>query len=387
MNEEMASPVTALGWALIHFLWQGALLGLVTAFALTWLRGARPQSRYALACGSLLLCVAFPAVAICHGLFATTLPVTPQAAIRIMPASWQSTLQGRLPWIVGVWALGSGLLAVRMALGLAWIGRIRRTSEAAVERRWQAQLERLAARLGLRRPVTLRLVADLESPVAAGFWRPVVLVPASLLSRMPADLLEALLAHELAHLKRWDYLVNLVQSAIETLLFYHPAVWWISKQIRIEREQIADDLAAAALGEPRRLAIALQELDLFQASRLRLAQAARGGNLLSRIQRLARPRPWPATPAAHWRMAFSMLSLALVCGVCTAACLGTPGTFDEVAAPGQRLGVESRSIAAAAEVGTSEATAPDSRDAPAPVSGPDAVSEPAPLDEPDAPDI
>jgi hypothetical protein len=133
----------------------------------------------------------------------------------------------------------------------------------------------------------------------------VVLVPASLVSGMPPQLLEALLAHELAHVRRCDYLVNLIQSAIEILLFYHPAVWWLSNRIREEREQIADDVAASELGEPRRLALALSELDLFQFSP-QLAQAAHGGNLMSRIKRLVRPETEPL----NWKLALPILGLA-----------------------------------------------------------------------------
>jgi Zn-dependent protease with chaperone function len=355
MNDGMAAPlVTSLGWALIHFLWQGALLGLATALALRGLRGARPQTRYALAYGSLLLCVALPAFAVCSGFFATAVPRTGVGLLPSMPA--------QLPWVVGGWALGSGLLALRMALGLAWVGRARRAGEILVDRRWQERLARTAARIGLRRPVSLRVTFDLESPVAAGLWHPLVLVPAGLLTRMPPDLLEALLAHELAHLKRWDYLANLVQSAVEALLFYHPAVWWISKQIRIEREQIADDLAAAATGEPRRLAVALQELDRFQVSRLRLAQAAHGGHLLSRIQRLVKPQ----RPVASRKGAFLLLSLAIACLICLAL-----GPVRMVTAP-----VDSPS-----DQGSSfEITAPDPRDAP------DPADPPAPVSPPDAPD-
>ena len=125
--------------------------------------------------------------------------------------------------------------------------------------------------------------------MTAGWWKPIVILPSSLLTGMPVELIEALLAHEVAHVKRMDYLVNLFQSAIEIALFYHPAVWWISKQIRIEREQIADDLAAGLLGEPRRLALALSELEQFQFSHPQPALSAHGGNLMSRIKRLVRP--------------------------------------------------------------------------------------------------
>jgi D-alanyl-D-alanine endopeptidase (penicillin-binding protein 7) len=124
---------------------------------------------------------------------------------------------------------------------------------------------------------------------------------------MPAHLLEALLAHELAHIKRHDYLVNLGQNLVETLFFYHPGVWWISRRIRVEREQIADDVAARMLGEPRRLALALSELEKLQFSSHHLAQAANGGDLMSRIKRLVQPD----TQRLNWKAALPVLGLAM----------------------------------------------------------------------------
>jgi D-alanyl-D-alanine endopeptidase (penicillin-binding protein 7) len=132
--------------------------------------------------------------------------------------------------------------------------------------------------------------------------------------RHAAQLLEALLAHELAHIKRHDYLVNLLQNVIEALLFFHPAVWWISRGVRLERELIADDIAARQLGEPRRLALALSELERLQFSTHQLAQAANGGDLMSRIKRLLRPAP----QALNWKAAVPLLGLA-------GACLGIYG--------------------------------------------------------------
>jgi D-alanyl-D-alanine endopeptidase (penicillin-binding protein 7) len=124
---------------------------------------------------------------------------------------------------------------------------------------------------------------------------------------MPAHLLEALLAHELAHVRRHDYLVNLLQNAIEALLFYHPAVWWLSRRIRAERELIADELAAGQLGEPRRLALALSELEQLQFSTTRLAQAANGGDLMSRIKHLLRPE----SQSLNWKAAVPVIGFAL----------------------------------------------------------------------------
>jgi D-alanyl-D-alanine endopeptidase (penicillin-binding protein 7) len=216
-------------------------------------------------------------------------------------------LQQHMQLLVGAWASCALALALRMALGLAWLGRA--GSASGIDARWQVSIDRLAERAGITRAVRLRIVEGLASPVTAGWWRPVVLVPAALVSGMPPDLLEALLAHEIAHVKRHDYLVNLAQNLVETLLFYHPAVWWISGRIRAEREQIADDFAARQLGEPRRLAQALSELEKLQFSANRLALAANGGELFVRIKRLVRPD----TQALSWKAAVPVFGLAVVC--------------------------------------------------------------------------
>lgn len=325
MNSMMADFIAILGWALINFIWQGLAIGMAAALLLAALRNARPQARYAVVCIALACCLLLPIAGIWRGLQAdTVVPVLTHAmpvqsaavpspvAVTPLPI-WHSAVQGRLSWVVIAWSLGAGLLALRMALGLAWVGRLN-ASAGAVDAQWQARLDRLACAMKIRHPVWLRLGDGIDGPIAAGWWRPVVLVPAALIARMPTELLEALLAHELAHVRRRDYVVNLLQCAVEALLFYHPVVWWLSRQIRIEREQIADDLALTAIGEPRRLALALQHLDLFQREETRLANAyfvpaANGGNLMMRIQRLLRPTRHLLT----WNMALPILGLAAVC--------------------------------------------------------------------------
>jgi D-alanyl-D-alanine endopeptidase (penicillin-binding protein 7) len=218
-----------------------------------------------------------------------------------------------------VWAACSVALALRLALGLLWIGRV--AKQHGSDPHWQARLSAMALAFGVTREVRLRIVDNLASPITAGWWRPVVLLPASLVSGMPPDLLEALLAHEMAHVKRFDYLVNLGQNVAEILLFYHPAVWWISGRIRAEREQIADDVAASHLGEPRRLALALSELEKLQFSHHHLAQGANGGDLMSRIKRLIRPD----TQALNWKAAIPVLGLAAACiAGCAQAPVNTP---------------------------------------------------------------
>ena len=319
VNELLANAAPALAWALIDFLWQGLLVGWAAALVLAAMRKARPQARYLVACGALLLCAALPLAGAVQrmaqmdeGVVTTMLAVAgtdaAPAAVKslVLETGWEDALQARLPLVVLIWSIGAGVLALRMLLGLMWVRERSRPGRYTADPLWQARLGELARRMGIARNVALGLVDDLTSPVTAGWWRPVVLVPASLVSGMPPQLLEALLAHELAHVRRCDYIVNLIQSAIEILLFYHPAVWWLSNRIREEREQIADDIAASTLGEPRRLALALSELDLFQFTP-QLAPAAQGGNLMSRIKRLVRPEADPL----NWKLAVPILGLAL----------------------------------------------------------------------------
>lgn len=320
----MNALVSNIGWTLVNFLWQGAVIGLAAAVALAALRRARPEQRYLVACCALLACVAWPALEFAQRLHggadgdAIAVFKAPLLAgnghADGMPMFAQ--LQGKLRWIVGFWAACAAVLALRMALGLAWV---RKAAKAPLaDAQWQARLDRLADGCGFPRAVRLRVVDGLASPVTAGWWRPVVLLPASLFSSMPVDLIEALLAHEIGHIRRYDYLVNLVQNLIEIVLFYHPAVWWMSARIRAERELIADDFAAHVLGEPRRLALALSELEKLQFSTHHLAMAANGGDLMSRMTRLLRPDQ----PALHWKAALPVLAMTAAC-LTLAACATT----------------------------------------------------------------
>lgn len=303
--------IHAAGWALIHFLWQGALVGLAAAVLLWLLRGARPGTRYAAACAAMLACLLWPAVE-----FAGALQTTPRSLQALVLAGGDSKLgqsellasiDRRLPLLVAAWLACVGALALRSAFGLAWIARARRAGGR--NEHWQQRLSGLARRLGIRREVGLRIIESLASPITAGWWRPVVLVPAALVARMPPELLEALLAHELAHVRRHDFLVNLLQNAAEILLFYHPAVWWLSRSIRHERELVADSIAAQLTGEPRRLALALSELEKMQFASQRMALAADGGDLMQRIRHLVLPQQ----QRSNWKAAVAALGVAAAC--------------------------------------------------------------------------
>ncbi|NOT88909.1 MAG: hypothetical protein HOP03_12080 [Lysobacter sp.] len=315
--------VQAIGLTLLHSLWQCAAIGLVAWLALYALRNATPQARYAVACAALAACCLWPAAQLAHALLAP-LPIQPVAifstpdsesaqatATNVLLPPGTLSLDRMLPWGVALWAVGTGAMLLRLLAGLRWVARLRRSAQVPSDPTWQRRLDRLARRCGLSK-IRFAVLDDgspISGPLAAGIWRPVVLVPAALLARMPVEMLDALLAHELAHIRRHDYLVNLFQRVAEALLFHHPVVWWLSHRIRLEREFVADALAAEVIGEPRRLAHALAELDRFTPHSPSLAQAANGGHLMSRIQSLLRPQPRTSTAIAMIPVA----GLALAC--------------------------------------------------------------------------
>ena len=317
-----ASLVPMLGRALLAFLWQGALIGVLAALALHLLRDARAQVRYAVACLALLACVLLPLFSIVLQWLALAQATTPAPLAPLhsdvvvdmsaaSAAAWPRGFEEFFPLVVSLWAAGASVLSLRMALGLAWIRGLRATPQGPGQPAWQARLDMLSQKFGPMRRVALRLVDGLDSPVSTGCWRPVVLLPAALVARMPVELVEALLAHELAHVRRHDYLVNLLQCVVEALLFYHPVTWWLSRRIRIEREQIADALAADAIGSPRRLAVALSELSACKPTPApsRFAPAAHGGQLMSRIQQLVQPD----RRVAGGKIALPLIGLAAAC--------------------------------------------------------------------------
>ena len=297
---KLAMLIPALGWSLLYFVWQGLAVGALAALGLWLLRGADARARYAVCALALLACVGIP---LAHLLFLLGAVALPSSGLSV------AALNAWMPALVLAWSAGVALMSLRLLLGLAWVARLRRQAVAAPAV-WQQRLDTLALRMGLRYPVPLRLHGALAGPVTVGFFRPLVLLPASLLSGMPVPLLEALLAHELAHVRRWDYLLNLLQSVAEALLFFHPVVWWLSARLRVERELVADALAAQSLPDPAQLASALHQLSLQAGTRQHggLLLSARGGTLLTRIQRLMAPAPMPGR--AGWKLVLPALLLA-----------------------------------------------------------------------------
>jgi beta-lactamase regulating signal transducer with metallopeptidase domain/predicted nucleic acid-binding Zn-ribbon protein len=321
MNVNVDVLMSAWGWALIQFVWQGLLIGVVAAFLLRLTRNAKPQTRYAIAVLALVLCLLVPVITtlqtlslpksdaiatIAHTAAPVTLHALDQSTLSFrMPNS----LHNQMPWINIAWLIGCVLFSMRMLLGLSWISQTQQKARFNNQPSLQYSLNQLARRFGIQRPITLLISEDIESPMTAGCWKPIIFMPAAIITHLTPEYIEALLAHELAHIKRFDYLVNLVQSGIEAILFFHPVVWWLSKHIRTERENIADDLAAQVLNNPHQLATALAALDQYQWSNPMLALAAHGGNLMSRIQRLVKP----TQHIFNWKISIVLATMVLTC--------------------------------------------------------------------------
>ncbi|PXX47186.1 M56 family metallopeptidase [Undibacterium pigrum] len=337
MNEFLPVAVNALGRALLHFIWQGSLVALILALLLSFIGISRIRARYLVSYSALIVCMGIFVREFClHAFISSSARIAPtlnqaiasQVSISNDISSLSSWLEMHMAMIVIVWLSCVILLALRTCAGLLWIGGFTESNRCEAHPLWQAHVNRMAEQFHIQGKVLLRVVDDLRSPMVVGVFHPMVLMPAAMLTGMPIDLLKMLLAHEMAHIKRHDYLLNLIQTFIEIVLFYHPAVWWMSKQIRNSREEIADDLAARVTGEPRRLALALSELANFQFSTPQLAQAAHGGNLMSRIKRLVKPE----ASNLNWKAAVAVLGISASCLTLYAQATAPVNTLPSVAA-------------------------------------------------------
>lgn len=275
--------IPVLGAALIQFLWEAAAVALVVLAVQPLLRRRTAAARYAWDCLGLFSLPVLFGFTVAHYAAAG-----PSAALAITA---QPLGQPFAAYMVVIWLAGMVVCGGYTAAGFAWVQLLRRAERSAagaVPAAWRAELEQLAGLLQLRRRVRMQICSRISGPCTLGWLRPVILLPLSALTALPAAQLRALLAHELAHIRRHDYLVNLVQRGVEVVFFFHPAVWWLSQQISEEREHCCDDVAAAVCGDRALYARALVELAARQtASRVPFAaMAAAGGSLSQRVPRL-----------------------------------------------------------------------------------------------------
>jgi uncharacterized protein (TIGR03435 family) len=190
-----------------------------------------------------------------------------------------------LSWVVVFWMIGATAFSLRLLSGWILAQRFRHRMVRAASLEWQRRLDRLKACISVTRPVRLLVSGLIEAPGSMGWFRPIVLVPAGALAGLPCAQMEALLLHELAHIRRHDYLVHILQSVVETVFFYHPGVWWVSGHMRTDRELCCDDIAVSITGDAVVYARALAEFDSARFIQPAV-MASNGGSVARRIARL-----------------------------------------------------------------------------------------------------
>ncbi|MCF7954701.1 MAG: BspA family leucine-rich repeat surface protein [Phycisphaerae bacterium] len=348
-NILIQATVQRLGWVLVHFVWQAAMVALALAILLKLLRKFSANLRYIVTCLALVTVVLLPAITMT--LIGVDEPYSqPEAAVALapepvafvsMPVEVESpaslgmpaietelaieniaaspaiplrqritdALEPNLPYIVIAWLVGVSGLSVWYLGGWTQLRRLRRRMVKPVEEPLQRKLKELQAILGVNRAIEVVESALVHSPTVIGWLKPVILLPASVLTGFSAEQIEAILAHELAHIKRCDYLVNMLQTCVEILGFYHPAVWWISKKIRVERENCCDDIAVKVSGDKIAYAKTLALFEGIKPGQSDLAVAASGGSLFERICRLIQKDS--SGVKADWKPSFIAILLIM----------------------------------------------------------------------------
>lgn len=319
--------------ALLHFLWQGALIAALVGIGLFALKSSR--RRYGVLLVGLAvcaLCVPVTGMWLIWREFHVASLQTPQedwfladfaaaTAIEVShPASewtWQRFL------VLG-WTFGVGLCSLRLLLGGWGVVRLHR-GLTSVPANWEDSIQRMTGLFGWLRPPRVALSAQVGEPLALLWWPPVVVLPAAWALSIPPAMLESILAHEFAHLYRWDLWINAVQRIVEACLFYHPAVWWMSSRLRRERELICDELAVSRLGQPLQYAQALEYVARSRISRPGVLFAASLGDthmdLLQRVKRVLGV-PTAASPGRWWPAGAA--ALLVPAGIWLAGPAGTP---------------------------------------------------------------
>jgi beta-lactamase regulating signal transducer with metallopeptidase domain len=310
--------IQAAAGGLLNSLWQGALIAAIVVALRQVLHESRPQKRYVLYCVGLATLTVWPLVTFIRLRMSSSAADITAGALTLpwnlgaLHQYWTALS----PAVVALWCVGVIAQSLRWAGASVYIHQMKRElSTVAVPDELADALKRVCMRLGVAGS-RIRLVVSsrVAVPSVAGCLKPVILMPFAALSGVPGEYVEALLAHELAHVLRHDYLVNLLQRVAEAVLFYHPAAWWLSRQIRIEREQCCDDVAAAACDDRLVYARALLAVEERRAAAPQLALAATDGDLKRRITRLLfsevpqrNTASWLAVPALAGAVSIAML--------------------------------------------------------------------------------
>ena len=327
----VGSPLAgAIGWTLLHSLWEGAFISVILAAVLLATRSAR--IRYVAACAAMLALAAGFAITLYRVMpepmqnfprFRSAVSFIPIANAAPQPNtahSWLEMLAAVAPWLAPFWIVGVLLLSLQRVMSFFGVRKLRTRGTCVASEEWHAELARLAGQLRISRAVHLLESCFAEIPMVLGHLRPVILMPVGLLANLPSEQIEAVLLHELAHIRRCDYLVNVFQRLVESLLFYHPAIWWISKVMRNERENCCDDIVVSISQRANEYALALAALERNRLSSHQAAVAATGGTLVKRIRRLL----YPKAPAGIWAPLAAAVILVATAAVSLAAWQSSP---------------------------------------------------------------
>jgi beta-lactamase regulating signal transducer with metallopeptidase domain len=336
----MNYSMEALGWTLIHFCWQAAVIALLYRGIDAGLAKARSNVRYVVSLAALLSMFAVSVVTLGYEAMqgaedratmqAPTAAVSSEGPVEVAPgkvadSSVEVGLNGPMylsaytasvmPWLDAFWLLGVLCLSVRTVGGWWLLQQLRRTAVMQVPENVHKSFARLSARMGIKQHVDLRVCGRIAGPLEMGIVRRLVLLPVSALTSLTAEQLEVVLAHELAHIRRADYLWNMLQTMIETLFFFHPAVWWVSNNLRQQRELCCDDVALECCSDPMVYATALLCLEEQLGSRLHLAMALDGHQpafgLKARIVRILGEAPQRRRDVAP----FSLIGVSAMLGL------------------------------------------------------------------------
>jgi len=302
--------VEPISWALIHSLWQDFIIAGILIISMSVLRNANSRLRYLMACGAMMImfltAIFTFAYKFDNNSYSFTSPGHAINAQSSMIGSGQFTYtktddptalsghaffvnSGNSSFMTGIfsfWLLGVIIVSVYNLLAWRKTRYLVSTDTGPADNYWQTRFNEICDKLKLKRKILLVQSALVKTPCVVGWIKPVILAPASILTGLNASYLELILAHEIAHVKRYDIMVNYIQTFIETLLFFNPFVWWISNQIRLEREHCCDDIVVENFGDRIKYAHALADLESFRIPGPVLAIGADGGKLLPRIKRL-----------------------------------------------------------------------------------------------------
>jgi len=309
----VGAPISeALGWTLVHLLWEGAIIAAALAAFLALVRS--PRIRYVAACVALIAVVASFTITLIHflpehgrvpgPLNKMALPFGGRPSDAIGSYGDFRSFETFVPWIAPLWIIGVCLFYMWCVVAWFSLSRMRRRGACSAPALWQQLVTRLACELKVSRPVVLLESLLADTPMVLGHFRPIILVPLGFLAGLSPDQVEVILLHELAHIRRWDYLANVCQRLVEGLLFYHPAVWWISHVIRAERENCCDDAVVGLRGDAQGYARALTALEQNRVETWPTGEpvvAATGGNLMKRTKRLL----YPKGPSGFWAPALA----------------------------------------------------------------------------------